>query len=195
MYISDYILTCRLSNGRHLIFNSLSGAMDLVEEHISQFLQKQPYTTCTLSAQEEQFLMDRGYLYEDRAGEQTLISRYKEYLDHHHSAEISFVFCPSMTCNLKCVYCFEPQEIRSSNERMTEDQVRAAFLAMDQMMDKHHSTKHHFIIFGGEPLLPLNDSVVGLILSLAQERGLQERSFQMGSSCLTTRTSWSLIRT
>ncbi|WP_341346940.1 radical SAM protein [Paenibacillus sp. FSL H3-0469] len=172
MYISDYILTCRLSNGRHLIFNSLSGAMDLVEEHISQFLQKQPSATGTLSAQEEQFLMERGYLYEDRAEEQTLISRYKEYLDHHHSAEISFVFCPSMTCNLKCVYCFEPQEIRSSNERMTEDQVRAAFLAMDQMMDKHYSTKHHFIIFGGEPLLPLNDSVVGLILSLAQERGI-----------------------
>ncbi|WP_238655275.1 radical SAM/SPASM domain-containing protein [Paenibacillus piscarius] len=171
MYISGYIFTYRLSNGRHLIFNSLSGAMDIVDEHISQFLQKQP-SIRPPSDQEEQFLVARGYLYEDRAGEQALINRYKEYLDHHHLAEISFVFCPSMTCNLKCVYCFEPQEIRSSKERMTDDDVLAAFLAMDEIMAGQHSAKQHFIIFGGEPLLPLNASVVRLILEQARERGI-----------------------
>ncbi|MEK4008597.1 radical SAM/SPASM domain-containing protein [Paenibacillus sp. FSL H3-0333] len=172
MYISEYILTYRLRNGRHLIFNSLSGAMDIVEEHISQFLQKQQPVAYTLTAEEEQFLAGRGYLYREREEEQALIRRYQEYQDQHGSGDISFVFCPSMTCNLKCVYCFEPQEIRSSHERMTEDQVQAAFLAMDQIMQQQQSTRHHFVIFGGEPLLPLNRSIVGLILEQAQARGI-----------------------
>lgn len=172
MYISEYIVTYRLRNGRYLLFNSLSGAMDIVEEHISLFLQKKLPAAHALSGEEEQFLTGRGYLYKEREEEQALISRYKEYLDQHGSGDISFVFCPSMSCNLKCVYCFEPQEIRSSNERMTEDQVQAAFLAMDQIMQQHLSTRHHFIIFGGEPLLPLNHSLIGLILDKARARGI-----------------------
>ncbi|WP_019910274.1 radical SAM/SPASM domain-containing protein [Paenibacillus sp. HW567] len=172
MYISKYIFTYRLRNDQHLIFNSLSGAMDIVEEHICQFLLNEQPSTPSLSNEEQQFLFSRGYLFREAEEEQGLIGRYKDYLDHHSSDEISFVFCPSMTCNLKCVYCFEPQEIRSSNERMTEDQVQAAFLAMDQIMLEHRSPKHHFILFGGEPLLPLNHAIVELILKKAKERGI-----------------------
>ena len=172
MYISKYIFTYRLRNGQHLIFNSLSGAMDIVQEHISHFLLNEQPATLTLTGEEQQFLLTRGYLFGEPAEEQVLVDRYKDYLDHHESNELSFVFCPSMACNLKCVYCFESQEIRSSNKRMTEEQVHAAFLAMDQIMLTHRSSKHHFIIFGGEPLLPLNLDIVGLILKKAQERGI-----------------------
>ncbi|MHA6529366.1 radical SAM protein [Paenibacillus sp. BAC0078] len=170
MYISKYIFTYRLRNGQHLIFNSLSGAMDIVEEHISHFLTNVQPPAPSLLDEEQQFLLSRGYLFREPKEEQSLIDRYKEYLDHHGSSEISFVFCPSMTCNLKCVYCFESQEIRSSNERMTEDQVHAAFLAMDQIILDHRSSSHHFSIFGGEPLLPQNLAIVGLILKKAKER-------------------------
>lgn len=170
MYISEYIFTYPLRNGEHLIFNSLSGAMDIVEEHISYFLQKDQPAARALTGEEKQFLVSRGYLFGEREEEQALIDRYKDYLEQHGSGEISFVFCPSMTCNLKCVYCFESQEIRSSNERMTKDQVHAAFLAMDQIILDHRSSKHHFVIFGGEPLLPLNLPIVELILQQAKER-------------------------
>lgn len=164
MVVTRFVFTYQLGDGNYLLINSLSGAVDIVEENIvSAFAALRRGEPWSLDAATADGLAQRGYLHESRAAEQQIVDRVAELTRRRRQVEqsICFVLCPTMTCNLRCPYCFEPHKLHEKGGLMTTEQVEQAFAALDTIRASRDDIVQASVnLFGGEPLLPNTRGVV-----------------------------------
>ncbi|RAP30378.1 hypothetical protein C2W64_01570 [Brevibacillus laterosporus] len=86
-------------------------------------------------------------------------------------AKVSESKIDTFTCNLRCPYCYEGLDIRSSKTAMTKEQIHQMFSSMDQLIQERGATSVHLQYFGGEPFLRSNKAIVEDITLQAVERG------------------------
>ena len=90
----------------------------------------------------------------------------------------SITIYPTFTCNLACVYCFEPQSLTTRRELMSPAMLEAMMRAIDVIHEAHGAVEAPMVtLFGGEPLLR-RKSQVALIERLLQS--LRARKFHVG---------------
>lgn len=176
MVVTRFVFTYKLDEARYVLLNSLSGAVDIVGEEVTRAFDAirrgKPHS---LSDETVAELSDRGYLYPSRAEEDTVIQRLVEFTQRRRILEqqICFVLCPTMTCNLRCPYCFEPHTMHEKGGLMTDEQVEKAFFALDRIREMRADFRDASInIFGGEPLLPNTRRAVTDMLARAAERDM-----------------------
>lgn len=176
MVVTRFMFPYKLGDGNYLLINSLTGAVDIVGEDVMQGLTALPRgESCQLPDDDIENLTLRGYLYPSRENEQEVVDRIVALTERKRLAEqsICFVLCPTMTCNLRCPYCFEPHKMHEKGGLMTEAQVDQVFLAIDAIRKTRTDIQQTSInLFGGEPLLPNTRGVVALIMAKAAERDL-----------------------
>jgi uncharacterized protein len=98
--------------------------------------------------------------------QQVIVERGKNAL----AAEIRAYLMPSYDCNLKCVYCFQHKIRRvTPSVRMSKDAALAAVRYLDGMF--RESMWRGITLYGGEPLIPENRSIIEVICSEARLRG------------------------
>jgi uncharacterized protein len=120
-------------------------------------------------------LFDRGYLYPSRDAEEDVVRRLVAIIERRREQErvICFVLCPTMSCNLRCPYCFEPHKLHEKGGLMSVAQVEQAFAALDRIIAARPDVPRGSInLFGGEPLLPNTRATVAAILARSAERDL-----------------------
>ncbi|MDR0268157.1 radical SAM/SPASM domain-containing protein [Paenibacillus sp.] len=173
--VTRYVFIHKMKD-RYLLLNSLTGAVDIVEERMIDAIREirdgHPHS---LSHTEVAFLMERGYLYRELSDEEAVVNRLVEWSANHarEHSPITFIFCPTMACNLRCPYCFEPHKMHENSQVMTLEQVDFAFAAMDSIREQRADLpRASFNLFGGEPLLPTSKHVVERIMLKAEDRGL-----------------------
>ena len=170
MRFSRYnILTRKLSDGNHVLLNSLSGMMDLIDEEAYDIItshsdddELSQEILTKISAVQDDFI-ERGYL--------TNLSREGELLKaEEHALKLAdkvtkisddkwaVVLIPSLACNYRCTYCFE----RNSGYpavMMSKQQVDSIF---DLIKDKI-TPGHYMTLYGGEPLARENRGIIEYI--------------------------------
>ena len=167
LFLSKYNYSSKINSKYSLINNTLTGAVDIIENNIWHLVEKSKFEL--LERYPLSNLIERGYLYDNPDGEKRLLTKlYKSYMKKATSRPIRFVFCPSYYCNLNCTYCFEKNfPYYNSHQFMSDVIFTKSIDAMEKLAEKYSGRVYSIELFGGEPLLKRTKRMVEKILELA----------------------------
>lgn len=92
-----------------------------------------------------------------------------------------YTICPTMGCNLRCIYCFEEDNLHNNFNKMTHEQLDAILnyiLNNKKQMELKNPEleKKNFMsinLFGGEPLLISNKDIIVKILEFGEKNNIK----------------------
>ena len=174
--VTKYLSWYKLDDNKTLVLNAFSGAIDLVDDKtrgkIERFAQM-PYIEISKLDEEDKELLEllqrRGYIIKDRDTELNELRRQKIIHEHLCDIAILHVICPTMFCNLKCSYCFEPMEVKERTTVMSAAQVEAICNFIKKIKSISKTQTHRIQLFGGEPILPSTKNANVQFLQFAED--------------------------
>lgn len=179
MYLTKRIVTYKLNDDCHLLINSLSGALDIVDGKVHSALRdlwRGDYGAhVQFDSPVEARLRERFYLFDTPEKEAECVEQLYAGMEQRRESEpVQFAICPTYACNLRCVYCFEGDLTTKPMQIMTAEQVDQAFRAIAAIKEEFHpSGNAHIILFGGEPLLRPTYACVSKILDKVAQHGYE----------------------
>ncbi len=156
----------------NFVYNALSNTLlELDAAHYDSLEHLQYQKGESKSAIDSNFLAllrKNMVLVEEGEEEELLLSRQKQ----HHAAcfdtsRLGLTICPTLKCNFRCTYCFEPNHTNSS--AMTPETVERLISFIKSYKDIRHLS---IVWYGGEPLLAfdvlchITEKVMGLDLCI-----------------------------
>ena len=178
--ISSYIIPVKLEReeDKYMLIHGYTGAMDVVDKELKNYListmnierSKFPYSDLVFDR-----LLKRGYLtIKSKSEEHDFVLKLANAL-HKRKLKKQFTLLVTYNCNFQCPYCFEKQIVQKSNETyshvISEKLVDNAFEAINIIEPNEYLQSKKISLFGGEPLLKENKSIVEYILEKGKERG------------------------
>lgn len=184
--ITNYCLIYKIDDNQSLLINTLTSAMDIIENEIKLKIEDMQNGVKDISKKDDkelyEILKKRGYLFESKEDEKKILNRLEEIsvLLEKKSYCNNFTISPNMGCNLRCTYCFESNDQHKEMNIMTDEQLDGIFkyiLKIKEENKEHlenatNENKLSIRIFGGEPLLPQNKEIIKKILSFAYENNI-----------------------
>ncbi len=173
MYLTGRLVRYKQADGE-IWLNALTGAVDqLCGEEVSlvsRALGNGHVGDSPLLAE----LEARGYIYADEASE---LAAYAQLIDDHLREDshrnTNQIICPTYSCNLRCVYCFEHQPHGHLTRKiMNQATASKALEAFRRIREQEPGRRYSLGLFGGEPLLLANHAVVHTTLAHAQAESL-----------------------
>ncbi len=179
--LTKYILMYRLNENETLVINSLNSALDVIDDKTKDKIENMQNGIKDINLEEDaelyNQLKNRGYLFENKQLEETTINKYRLIHEELIKRRLrnNFTICPTMGCNLRCIYCFETNDNHVNFDVMTDSQLDGIFKCILQTLEtnkeKYEKIKNDnpptISIFGGEPLLNQNYDIINRILEFA----------------------------
>ena len=153
MYTTRYLIRHRLNSDLTVIVNTLSGALDVIENKYLELLDhpdSAPRDSAIVKS-----MLGRGYLFSSKEAEDAQLNQLFERFSQTKRPTV-FVLCPTYACNLRCVYCFEGSLTQTRPRIITTAEVDAAYDVINKLADGPASIQ----LFGGEPFLPAAKKIV-----------------------------------
>ncbi|MCL4354952.1 hypothetical protein M1349_05855, partial [Patescibacteria group bacterium] len=95
-----------MNNGQWLLFNTLSGSIDIVDEFLANNLKAKEWSA--IPQEMKTILVERGYVFESHQKEESEFFRLAKLVKERDAMlPPEFVVIPTYHCNLKCRYCYE----------------------------------------------------------------------------------------
>ena len=138
---TKYFGLYRLNPGMSLLFNTLTGAKNIVDEStrviIEQMIAGNFDCECPTDLREQ--LEKRGYLFDSEEKERELLDLMHEKTKeaNKNSTFPNYTICPTMGCNLRCVYCFESNDMHKECSVMSEEQLESI---LSMVKESYHLT-------------------------------------------------------
>ncbi len=194
--VAKRLLVERVSDDCSLVFNALSGAVDVfTNADLAELELLRRNKESPVSPDRRRFLRERGYLWDDGAEEDKYLQQ--SVMDAWQRMKARqpemYTVCPTLACNLACAYCFEGDSLTDKPQGvMTDLQVEHLFAAITRLRaaqaadgtsrdgtvrDGTSSTSFPsasapwIALFGGEPFLPSTRSCISAILRSAAKAG------------------------
>ena len=168
LFLSNYNYYCKINPRYTFINNTLTGAVDFIENYIWDLFIDSKYNEIDNVIINK--LIDRGYLYKNPNKEKKILNElYRNYIKKASSRPIRFVFCPTYQCNLNCIYCFEKDLIYNSNKYMNISILEDSLKAVKEISKNNLGKIESVELFGGEPLLLKTKILIKRILEFAYE--------------------------
>lgn len=188
MYITKRCIDIPIDEKNTLLINTISSAIDIVDSPtrslIKKIEQKQECDDLELTA----VLKERGYIFLNEADEEAFIKKYATLHDKamSHNFVRNYTICPTMGCNLRCIYCFEGEGNHRNNKKMPETYLQTILKYIRKEIGdaKKVGAKTNAVIslYGGEPLLPSNKDIIEYTLRFAKENGVEVRIITNGTT-------------
>lgn len=182
-YFTKYVCIYQLDKNNTLLFNTLTSAIDVVDNNTVDKIKNMIKGIHEISYEEDQQLYNmlkrRGYIFELQQDEQNILNYFhqKNNLVCSNTMVTNFKICPTLGCNLRCVYCYESHKIHQNNTVMSDEQLNTIFRYIQYSMQKVRQYKNrtpiHVGLFGGEPLLESNYNVVEKVLKFAKRKNIK----------------------
>jgi len=174
MHQSNYNGKIKLDDEYYLIFNNISGSMDVVKRSVLSVLNGEVENKSAI-----EYLVKRGYFTErlEKEEEKEFVNRITKRLEKSRKSKQHLIIL-TYNCNLRCKYCYE-KHLRTRGEKWLSKKLDF------KMIDKIYEVVDHFdalgddksksiALYGGEPLLPENREIVEYIMEKGTKR---ERRF------------------
>ena len=153
---NNIIVPVRRSLAReYAIFNPLTGSFDLMNPGEYELINRLKETGDTDPAKPEfyEYLLERGYLFPDKAVEEArIMQEYDKFQEEVAGSQVQLLLIPTYGCNLACVYCYE-QGVAGQPGLITRKTVDAFFEYADHNFSGSGKPKPFITLFGGEPLI------------------------------------------
>jgi uncharacterized protein len=173
MHVSTYTMRFKIeTEGSRLLYNPLTGSMDLVEpSHLRTLDAIRAGHSAALTPSVQDYFLKRGYIYNSADDEAAALrAGYDKFAGLDERTALRFFIVPTYNCNAKCPYCFV-HELIGQEPVIDEDTIAAAFQAMDQIVEKvGHKGVTQLIFFGGEPFIASPGQMVAVESILKQAR-------------------------
>jgi uncharacterized protein len=145
---SRYTISIELNKGRTLLYNSLTGAMALLEEHEKNIFDHISQGEVVDDTEILNQLVYGGFIVSKGTDEKALLE--KEYRLHRYNHTVmTLTIAPTMLCNFACDYCYQGKEKASG---VMSQQVQDAIVKLVRNVGP--AVKQiHGAWYGGEPLL------------------------------------------
>lgn len=169
MKVTKYKLYYPLENGKYLLINTLTGALDIVEKEIIDYLNCLENEDTVKDLDEEIILSlrKRGYIIEENE-DTSLLNRMLNFYENINDL-ISFTICPTYSCNLRCGYCFENLNIKEQKKVLDNTEIDKIFEAMNIIASKRNIKKRKIQLFGGEPFQPITKRSIEYIFKKSKK--------------------------
>lgn len=179
-YFTKYICFYRLNEDNILILNTLTSAVDIVDNEtfnkIERMINNKEEITANNDFELFNKLKSRGYIFDAQHDEHKMLNYFQSVNKKMLSNTIStdFKICPTMGCNLRCTYCYEEHSQHAKLDIMSDKQLNVIFDYIKKCKEavKQYSGDTNAIkigLFGGEPLLKQNYQIVEKVLRFAKE--------------------------
>lgn len=145
MYLTRYYVEKQLNDEYILVFNTLSGSLDIFEKEKYHMI-KDAVDDVDIDLQEN--LKSRGYFFDSPDDEKKAMKA----LEIKKQVPSLFIIAPTYACNLNCSYCFEKNN--SVKELTMPPEMLESALKMIKTLKGMHDKETTIQIYGGEPLLP-----------------------------------------
>lgn len=180
MRLSKYMILYELvPHGKWLLIHGARGIFDVVGDSAGTALSRIEEGVQTLDELDYQtrgFLADRGYIVSDDLDEDAYVAELCRRIHSQEQKRIMVALIPSYRCNFNCAYCFE-RGLRGKKDQdffktiMPLSIVDEVFRYIDSCGGQRKNV-NEVTLFGGEPLLPENKTVVEWICRQCIRRGL-----------------------
>lgn len=167
------------TNGKGLIINMLTGAVDIVPAKVVDYVKSTIHEYTDETTPPFSFLHERGYYVESAEVEDIFARALAKHrlLQAQRTAEPKYMFFSTLRCNLTCSYCWQVLEHGADRQRtaiMTDKMIEAAFRYIDIDLKRRRMLTGTVSLFGGEPLIDRADSRAALrsICEQARQRHL-----------------------
>lgn len=154
---SSYNILVDQTDDGYLIYNSLSGALSLLDKITYDGLMRTCSVT-TMDAREIEDLIHHGYIVNDVVDEYSKCLFFERSVLYQSAPQcISIVIAPTLKCNLSCEYCFERQNELDDSFVMTNEVMKNVVGYIIKIINDNDNAKSLFIRWmGGEPLLEVD---------------------------------------
>ncbi len=167
MYVSRYNLLFDVRKDEKVIFNPLSGAMDIIYENEIKELEKIKTGKKVKKEVLEKFI-SRGYVFESKEDEDKELHRiYKKFEDAMKERGERFILIQTYDCNLRCTYCYQDESMRDPSI-MNEKVLSKFFETVEDLKNKN--TVPCISLFGGEPLMKRNEKAVKSAMNYCKQK-------------------------
>jgi len=160
--LSSYIIFVPLEDrDETILVHGISGAVDRVSNEWARNLRMTRWDR--FSEQDLEDMLRRGYITRKTVEEEReLAIRIGRALRAKAVRSSSFIFMPTLKCNLGCDYCFQNFLRTEANAAPSVDtrMVDAALRAMAALQELRGGRVNRILLFGGEPLLAANRPVL-----------------------------------
>jgi len=186
MYLTRFLLIKEIDEDITLLINTLSGAVDLIGKKEKESLShlQESNSKVLLEKELERKLRKRGYLFNTEEEEKIVFNRLVRLFSRRSVTLPEFYLCYTYDCNLKCTYCNE-RHLNSQVKKikaMQPEQLEAALNVISTMRKiSGQKEKGVIVLFGGEPLLPINRNLVIKTLNFAKEKNFSVRIVSNGT--------------
>ena len=112
-YFTKYICFYRLNDNNVLLLNTLTKAMDVIDNETFDKIQNMIIEKEETSIEKDSDLFTklkrRGYIFNSLLDEQEFLNKFENKKDEimQNNFITEFTICPTMGCNLRCTYCHE----------------------------------------------------------------------------------------
>jgi len=135
------------------------------------------------------FILNRYSQTHLASGVETVKRLYEQSLKNDVATKQQFIFsiCPTYSCNMNCVYCFENDTISHMKEVSAEDLTDILELVKKEITvirQSNSKTSIDIELFGGEPLQERNKHLVEMVLQFARENKCQSTIITNGYELL-----------
>jgi uncharacterized protein len=170
-YLTKRLIERKVPGHKHLIINSLSGAIDIFDDAEWDLIKGCSLMRDFASLPDDLrcFLARRGYLYFHETDDVDAFAFLMRYY-RVDPAESQNSIIPTMSCNFRCTYCFEKLSLRRGSSMMSEDQIVTAQAVMKERISK--GSNRLLRVFGGEPLQPQTASIIEKLFRFASDESL-----------------------
>ncbi|MCL4516988.1 MAG: radical SAM protein [Firmicutes bacterium] len=181
---------------QQVIFNAISGGLLLLDNTAEVLLEKiglNQIPEAGLSEIEKVCLeeLKRGWIVLENELDELLYLKNIYLRTKYDRTKLVLTVAPTMSCNMRCVYCFEHQEDQSG---IMNDEVAAAIVKFAQRR-LEVAQLLSVVWFGGEPLLALDklSALSKSLIDFATAKGRNYSSFLYTNGTLLTRNTAKIL--
>lgn len=187
MRLSRYNLHYPLTNGRYLLLNGCTGAVDEVDAKVNEILSNAKENISLEQALDKDVLnnlINRGYI-TSLTEEEELYALKKIAVMYQkiNNKLLQVTIIPTYNCNFRCPYCYELKLHNKGKEWMSKtmslDTVDNIFEYLDSMRDTGREIGE-INLYGGEPLLKNNRPVIEKIVENCQSKDYKVMAISNG---------------